>query len=603
MLDYHRYGKIIGLLIVGFFLSLKGNSQADTTYLKIIPLDTTHQFIEKNINIKSIYYSKNQVQKTLQTTVLDLQKQAYLTASFDSIQIQGDTTTAYLFLGYQYQLAKLTNGNVEPAFLEQVGFKEKLYASQIFDYQNIVQIQEALLTYAENHGYPFASVYLGDIVIENGNISAKLYMDKNRLITLKPIQLEESTAKIGLKYLENYLDLREGDLYSETKIRAIQQRLRELRFLKEKQPAQVVFEGNKATIYLFLEKQRSSKFDFLVGFLPQNEETGGLTFTGNIQLYFQNLLGRGELIDFHWQQLRPSTPQLDIHLTYNYLLNLPFGADAKFHLYRRDSSYLDVRYDLGIQYLFEGGNYLKAFVNNTSTTLLTVNPNQIINSRQLPRNLDVSNTTLGLEYYLQRLNYRYNPQKGFEVLFRGGAGLKRIDKNTLITDLEDPDDTEFDFTTLYDILTLNTYQFKIDATLNTYIPLGQRGTLKIGVTGGGLITQDSIYQNELYRIGGNRLLRGFDEESVFTDLYGVGTLEARFLTGLNSYLFAFLDYAWLNNRTTAEEIQDQPFGFGLGLTLQLGNGILSFSVAAGQQLNNPLDFQSTKIHVGYVSYF
>lgn len=585
------------------FLPFLTFAQKDTFYLNIIPLDTTTSFIEKNAPISKFYFSKNEVQKSLQNTILNLQKKAYLTTSFDSVSTKNKTTTAYLYLGNSYKWANLKNGNVEPAFLEQIGFRERLYSNQIFDYQSIVQLQESLLNYAENHGYPFASVYLGDIIIENGQISAQLFMQKNKLITIETLKLEESSVKIGQQYLENYLDIHEGDLYSETKIKAIRKRLKELQFLKEKQSTQVTFEGGKATVYLFLEPQKSSRFDFLVGFLPQSEETGGLAFTGNIQLYFQNLLGKGELIDFHWQQLRPSTPQLDIHLTYNYLFNLPFGTDLKFNLYRRDSSYLDVKYDIGIQYLFEGGNYLKAFLNNSSTTLLTVNEAQIIQRRQLPRNLDVTNTSFGLEYYLQRLNYRYNPQRGFEILFRGGAGIKRIGKNNLIVNLEDTADPSFDFETLYDNITTNSYQFKLDATVNTFVPLGQRGTIKFGVTAGGLITQDSIYQNELYRIGGNRLLRGFDEESIFTALYGVGTIEGRFLTGQNSYLFAFFDYAWLRNQTATGSIEDQPLGFGLGLTFQLGSGILSFSVAAGKQLENPLDFQSTKIHVGYVSYF
>ena len=115
--------------------------------------------------------------------------------------------------------------------------------------------------------------------------------------------------------------------------------------------------------------------------------------------------------------------------------------------------------------------------------------------------------------------------------------------------------------------------------------------------------KDSIYQNELYRIGGNQILRGFDEESIFSSLYAIGTLEGRLLTGQNAYLFTFFDFGYMQNQSVGRNITDFPFGFGLGLTLELGAGVLTFSVATGRQLKNPINFQATKIHVGFVSFF
>ena len=572
----------------------------DTLTLQLSIIDESQKEIISEIDYKSTHFQIQTLQKEINQIVTDLQSKAYLTASIDTIIQDGKTVEAFLFIGEKYLWAELNTENIDKLLLAKIGFREKLYQNKTFDYQQVIELKNAMLDYCENNGFPFASVKLVDIDIQKDKINASLFLDKGPLILVNSIELVEPIPNISVTYLENYLGIKKGDLYSETKIKAIRKRLQELVFIKERQSVRVLFVGNSAKIYLFLDKQKASQFDFLIGFLPQNEETGRLTLTGNVQLYFQNILGKGELIDVKWQQLRPLTPQLDIRFAYPYILNLPLGVDADFHLYRRDTTYIDVNYNLGVQYLFEGGNYLKVFIDNFQTNILTINEQQIRNTQQLPRTLDVTNSTFGLEWHQQKLDYRFNPRKGLSLKLRGGAGIKRIDESNLITSLSD---STFDYTSLYDNIQTRSVQLRLQGNIAYFIPFGSRGTVKIGVQSGGILTQDSIYQNELYRIGGNQTLRGFDEESIFSSLYAIGTVEGRLLTGQNAYLFSFFDFGYIQNQSVGRNITDFPFGFGLGLTLELGAGVLTFSVATGRQLRNPINFQATKIHVGFVSFF
>ncbi len=572
----------------------------DTLTLQLTIIDESQKNIVKQIDYETTHFQVPTLQKTLNNIVTDLQSQAYLTASIDSVSRKGNEFQAFLFVGEQYRWATLNTTNIDELLLAKIGFREKLYQEKVFDYQQVTDLKNAILDYYENNGFPFASVKLSNIKIQKDKIEANLSLDKGPLILINSIELVEPIPNISIGYLENYLGIQAGDLYSEQKIKAIRERLQELPFIKERQSVRVLFVGNSAKVYLFLDKQKASQFDFLIGFLPQNEETGRLTLTGNVQLYFQNILGKGELIDIKWQQLRPLTPQLDLRLAYPYILNLPLGADVDFRLYRRDTTYIDINYNLGVQYLFEGGNYVKVFLDNFQTNLLTINQLQIINTRQLPRTLDVFNSTFGLEWQQQNLDYRFNPRKGLSLKLRGGAGIKRIEESNLIASLSD---STFDYSTLYDNIQTRSVQLRLQGDVAYFIPFGSRGTVKIGVQTGGIITQDSIYQSELYRIGGNQILRGFDEESIFSSLYAIGTIEGRLLTGQNAYLFSFVDFGYLQNQSIGRNITDFPFGFGLGLTLELGAGVLTFSVATGRQLKNPINFQATKIHVGFVSFF
>ena len=43
------------------------------------------------------------------------------------------------------------------------------------------------------------------------------------------------------------------------------------------------------------------------------------------------------------------------------------------------------------------------------------------------------------------------------------------------------------------------------------------------------LQSENMFKNELFRIGGLKTLRGFDEESITASFYNIATLEWRFL--------------------------------------------------------------------------
>lgn len=294
---------------------------------------------------------------------------------------------------------------------------------------------------------------------------------------------------------------------------------------------------------------------------------------------------------------------MELRFAYPYLFGLPFGVDSKFEQFRSDSTYRDIRFDVGLQYLFEGNHYLRVFWNKFSTALLTIDEAQIIRTRRLPATLDVKNSTFGLEYVRQELDYRFNPRKGWSLMLKGGAGTKRLPTNVNIADLEDEGDPTYDFTSLYDTLDQNTFQLSILGKVEAYVPILQRSTIKAALQTGMLFTDQDIYRNEQFRIGGNRLLRGFDEEAIFVSRYGVFTLEYRFLLGGNSYFYAFGDAAYLEDITATTRRYDRAIGLGVGMTFQVKAGVFGISLAVGRQKEVPFNLRNTKTHFGYVSYF
>jgi outer membrane protein assembly factor BamA len=577
--------------------------------LEINSSDQSERFVKQKIDYQNALPDSAAVVKELQKVIRQLQAGAYLEASVEQLERQDTTFFATLRTGALYEWANLKNGNVDKSFLSKVGYRERLYQNKPFYYTDLVELQEALLAYAENNGYPFAAVWLDSLQIADGQIEAALMLQKNQLAFFDEINII-GDARISKAYLQSYLGIVPGEPFSKAKVLKIRNRIKELPFLNERQNATVTFLGEKARVNVFLAPKKASRFDFILGFLPTSNASIGANpdikrfqVTATFEADMANQFGLGENIYLQFEQLRPETQELQLRFAYPYILNLPFGIDTQFELYKRDTAYLDVISDLGIQYLLEGGNYIKAFWNQSATNLLNINARAIKQSRRLPAILDVRNSTFGLEYHIQRLDYRYNPRRGWATWFRGGAGFKEILKNDDILGLEDPDQSSFSFAGLYDTLNLNTVQYKLSGRAEAYLPVFGNSTVKGSVRVGGIFSEQDIYFNEQFRLGGNRILRGYDEESIFATRYAVFTLEYRLLLGQNSYLYTFGDYGIVDNKTVEIDRIDYPLGFGAGITFETGVGIFGFSLALGRLSDGSFDVRNTKSHFGYISLF
>jgi hemolysin activation/secretion protein len=211
---------------------------------------------------------------------------------------------------------------------------------------------------------------------------------------------------------------------------------------------------------------------------------------------------------------------------------------------------------------------------------------------------------VGIDYEFNNTNYRRNPTRGNEFRIITTAGIKKIKRNNEILELKDPGNPSFDFATLYDTVKLKTYQLTIKVNAAKYFPLGvqNRTTIKAAVNGG-FLQSASIFRNELFQIGGFRLLRGFDEESQYLSQYVIGTAEFRYLVGQDSYFYAFTDGGWGRNNSQNINVSYTYIGTGLGLAFQTKAGIFNLAWAIGKRSDLEFNLRQSKIHFGFESYF
>ncbi|MDR3046488.1 MAG: hypothetical protein LBU51_02595 [Bacteroidales bacterium] len=501
--------------------------------------------------------SVQNIEPKLEKFISNYQSKGYITFSIDTLLETKDTIKIVVFQGNQYDLE-------EVPYLKKTNYIEKT------------------LSQLENSGYPFAQISLDSVEILPHKINAKLKIEKNSFITFDSIVLK-GDAKLSKSYLYPYLRLRRKKTYNESIIKTVPNRIAELPFVMEIQPSGVEFVEDKAHLYLFLNKVRTNRFDGFIGLVPADEQSGKVTLNGELNLNFNNLFTLGEHISLLWRAPDRYSQYLHVNADFKYLLWTPFGIAADFILDKRDTSYLNMNYLIGIQYSFIGNNAIKLFFDYTTSSMLGNSANSVI-STSLPSS-DFKKSMYGISLFFSKLDHLFNPRKGFAFSLLGSAGTLNVLKNITLD------------ASIYENIPTSSLRYTMSGDFKLFIPLHKRFVLLTQAVGG-YYYGNHLFNNELMKIGGIHSLRGFDENSIDVSSFLTGLVELRFQFERRSYLNAFFNGGWYERVVVNNFTTDTPYGFGLGISIDAKIGMFYLMYALGHQYNNPISFKSGKIHFG-----
>lgn len=577
--------RTLTLFLLLFPLIFSAQKKEKIPFEVVVPNLPKKEF--KKLDFPSYLNNENELGKATRELILQLNSLSYLLAELDSVVWKEEKYMAYFNPHKPFQWVALKSGNAESDVIHKTNYKEKLFTASKFKPKQIGNLFESIIQYYENHGFPFVSVGLDSVEFLENGIKASLNITKNKFYKIDSLIIS-GDAKVSESFIANYLSIKEGSAYNESEIKKIDTRIKNLPFVEAFKPAELIFTKEDCELTLFLKKKKASRFNGILGFQP--DQNGKIRFTGDIELKLLNGFGHGEEIFFNWRNLSNQTQDLDVKFVYPYLLGTPLGFDYHLDLYKRDSSFLDVKNNIGFRYLFSANNYLKfVYTAESSNTLIK----QTAFSSSLPELNDVKVNAYGLGVHLEKLDYKLNPRKGFSLDFFASTGFKKIILPTDTTLLENFKDIE-----------TNSTRYKAEVSADFFFPIYKRLIGNYGIRSA-IIENSTIFKNELYRIGGFKTLRGFDEESIFASFYAVNTFELRFILEQNSYLFAFTDVGYWENNATAlpATLHYQPTSFGGGIAFDSKVGIFSLTYAIGNEFNNTFLIRSAKIHFGFVNYF
>ncbi len=562
------------------------------------PQETNLSVLIPDLPLKIDSAVSTQLKDTLLSQIHGL---GYLTGNIDSIVVLDSVFHYYVFLGRTFTLKDLGFSSSDRAILEGSGIHKGYLANKVLTQSVFDEMKLNLLEHLADRGYPFASVTVDSISLNDRALSSRLLIEKNKLITYDTI-LITGDARVNKSFLHKYLRIPRDAPYRESDILKIKDRINNLSFLQFKADPKVSFVNDKASFDFPLINRNASRFDFIIGVLPRIENgVRQWTITGDFTGEFVNKLGNGEAISVRYQRLRPETQELVLNLDYPYIFNLPFGVDGHFELFRNTDQFLDVKAGLGINYNISRKDYLQIGWNLSSSRLIDIDTVSLLQSGELPQQLDVDVTSGQVAYTMNRLNRLYNPSSGSRLRIDVRAGQKKIIPNLTITSLESG---EITFAEAYDTLQLKTFQAQLSIELDHYINVRNWSTVRISNRSAYKYNQRQLFVNEYFRIGGNKLLRGFNEQSIFTPFYSLFTTEFRILLDEFSYIsLPFIDYAFVRVDDGTNTEWNQSVGMGIGLNFATKAGIFNIAFAAGNEDGNGINFGNTKIHFGYVNLF
>jgi outer membrane translocation and assembly module TamA len=551
--------------------------------------------------------SKNQAVELFDNIVLTLQKEGWLTASVDSIEVKTDTVYVYFYAGEKVNSLFLRFSPTDRPILQKAGLDNMLSKPQAVDVGQYLKIQQKIVRAGENNGYPFLSVKLDSITFlqnihrsgyqhrdnqhKNNQQNVYAYMPIKKGVYIKfDTLLIKGDVEIKPKFLTNYLRLYKASAYSQQKINQAEKSLRQLPYLQLNNFPVVTFFNGKATVTLSLKNRKANQIDGIVGLLPNAEKQGKMLLTGQLDLKLYNLFNAGKNIALRWQRLKEESQLIDATYEHPNFFNTGIDVIGKLYLLREDTAFQNLKREIKLGYNTYRIGKINFSAQLNTTTVTRNSQTTVVTANTLPEVSATEYVAYGIGYELNTLDDIFYPKKGLVTKVNFAIGNKRILPSVALPD------------SVYRTLTLNTTQFTVDNEISYFYPIGKKVTILFR-NRSGWVNNSNLFLNDLFRIGGINTLRGFNENEYFASVYAINTVEQRLFFEENSYTFLFIDQAYINNGVGVRAYTDFPYSFGLGFSFTTKAGVFSLAYALGNSQNQPLDTRFSKIHFGLTGKF
>lgn len=526
-------------------------------------------------------------------------EEGYLEFSVDSL-IKKDSTffEGYIHVGKEYSWQQIELTQSGPKIPKHVKGKWK---NQLVSSKDLAIRLNQIVHYFSNNGYPFAKVSLERISLHKKLLSASILVEPGKSMVWDTLNI---VGELSLKkyYLDNYLGINKNKPFSEKVFSTIKKRLQELPFVEMTKTPEISFNEKKVSVTLFVKQKSANLINGVIGVLPNSkssliEDKSKLVLTGDLNLNLGNSFGYGETIKINWKRIQSESQRLNTKEEIPYILGSFIGITHSLDILKQDSSYINFKNRLGVKYDLSVRQSFTAFWENEGTNSLS---SEVLDNSKLT-SVSGSKNSSGLKLFLNWLDYKYNPRKGFYMSIEGKAGFKKIagvkEGNLITLPIFDSSGT---YTSLYVPETSSIIEGK--TKLEGYLPIWQSISIKLA-NNSGFIINKYLLDNDLYRLGGFSLLRGFDQQSVFSTNYSIFTTEIRVLFEENSFFNLFFDKSILQKLTLLKNEFYTASALGAGMNFQAKPGIFSISYALGKFSNTKFEFSSAKIHFGFINLF
>ncbi|KJD32010.1 surface antigen (D15) [Tamlana nanhaiensis] len=539
-------------------LKIIGETEFETT---IIDATNYHKL---HINLKS-------VEREIDSVKHILEKQGYIQLKSENLKRLNDSIFSITFNlneHYKYLRVFYSKMNLDESLIKQI---TNNYAPTYFDL-TFSEIENSL-NYLNNKisetGYPFTKLKLSNLRIKEDWVEADLIssaLSEKRILNNIVVKGYDKFPK---SFLKHYLKIKPKQVFNLKKIQTKSNQLQNINFASQIKPPEALFTKDSTSLYLYINKNQSNTFDGFLGF-GTNEETNKIQFDGYLNLNLTNNLNYGESFSLFYKSDENDQQTFEVSTSLPYLFSTPIGVDLALRLFKKDSSFTTALQNLKLNYqLSTKHNIAAGLTAITSSNLLTTTQNLNIN--------DYKSTFYSLTYQYLNLNPTNNllfPIQS-KFYFEAGLGKRVTTPNT-------------------------TQQTKYTLEAFKIFLLNQRNSIFLK-TNGAILKSTNYFENELYRFGGINSIRGFEENSIYANLFSVFNTEYRYQLSNNLYIHTIFDAAYFENQITTSK--QKLFGYGLGLGILTKSGLFKLNYANGKFEDSNFSLSNSKIHISLKTRF
>ena len=497
-----------------------------------------------------IGYIENELKEIIKINDSSFKTQIHLKKKFNTIYIYYDKTEI------KRPLLETISKNIFDDYFE-------LEFSKIENALNFINSK------ISGEGLPFSKLRLSNIKIKDtSNLSANLIIESEAKKRILSDIIIKGYEKFPRAYLKHYLKIKRFQVFDLNRIKHKTNQLNNLKFAKEIKPPEVLFSKDSTTLYLYLEKSKSNSFDGFLGF-GTNEETNKLDFDGYLNLNLTNNLNYGESFKLLYKTDENDQKTFQTDLTLPYLFKSPIGVDLLLRIFKKDSSFTTVNQSVKLHYQINPKHKIYAGLLSTeSNNLLTENTSLTISDYKT-------------QYYT--LAYEFIKPQSYHLLFPINSKLyieTNFGERKALNTQEKQSHFSFDAFKIFNLNRKNSIFFRLN---------------------GASLNSNTYFENELLRFGGINSIRGFEENSLFSSLFGLINTEYRYQLNNSIYIHSIVDAAYFENKIL--NTKEKLFGYGFGFGILTQAGLFRFNYANGKSENQKFKLSNSKIHLSLIANF
>ncbi|MBI5473858.1 MAG: BamA/TamA family outer membrane protein [Ignavibacteriae bacterium] len=444
-------------------------------------------------------------------------------------------------------------------------------------------IEDLLLQY-ERIGFPFALCDIEELKTREGQeadtVDIVLAVDEGEAVTIDEIRVE------GNKETDPAVVVREtriasGEMFNPIKVEAIRPRLMRLNIFSDVAEPELYQRNDKSGLLIRVQEGSTNTFDGVIGYIPGNGVDQAGYLTGLVSVSMRNLFGTGRKLSFRWAREDRLSQELGVRYLEPWIFSLPANVGGGFLQRQQDSSYVRRVFDVKAELMLSEELSVAALF--SSENIIPAAADQ-----EFTRVFQSSILSFGGEILYDTRDDGYSPTRGARYRTDYQYGRKRFSNvpASLVAQVG---------------TRASVQRFTLD--LDFYLSFITRQVFAFGIHGKEL-RSSRPEEGEMFRLGGSRTLRGFRESQFIGSRVGWSNLEYRFLLARRSFFFGFVDGGYYFR--PADAVRSIPksdafkYGYGIGIQLETGLGILGVSFALG---SDNTSFSNGTIHFGLINDF